>query len=203
MVLNIASLFMIYFFNQKSIEQRLGVKPTFSTRPKLRGSLSQPQRNLSTKRGKAAGNTQLNRNQGPAGKPSPKNKASLKGKIAPKSATKQASVTRQTQKPNVRGRNPKGNGRGRGKAGTTKVSVNNQGGKSTGRTQTSTRGVPNSRGRGRGRGRGGRGGSGGGQTPKVSKEDLDKQLDQYMSGTRHTLDQEIDSYMNLKDVEMN
>ena len=53
-----------------------------------------------------------------------------------------------------------------------------------------------SSGRGRGRRRGG--------STKVSKEDLDKQLDQYMSKTRSALDNDLESYMSkLGDVEMN
>ncbi|KAI9560923.1 hypothetical protein GHT06_011879 [Daphnia sinensis] len=53
-----------------------------------------------------------------------------------------------------------------------------------------------SSGRGRGRGRGG--------ATKVSKEDLDKQLDQYMSKTRSALDNDLESYMSkIGDVEMN
>ncbi|PIK46320.1 putative chromatin target of PRMT1 protein isoform X2 [Apostichopus japonicus] len=55
------------------------------------------------------------------------------------------------------------------------------------------------RGRGRGMNRGGRGrgqGRGGNTfTPSVSKEDLDNQLDDYMSNTRTSLDAELDAYM--------
>ena len=37
----------------------------------------------------------------------------------------------------------------------------------------------------------------------MSKEDLDKQLDQYMSKTRGALDQDLENYMSLSgDVEM-
>ncbi|XP_034235111.1 chromatin target of PRMT1 protein-like [Thrips palmi] len=61
----------------------------------------------------------------------------------------------------------------------------------------STRGVQGMRGQGRGRGRGqGRGrGRGRGAAPP-SREELDKQLDLYMAGTKSTLDKELDSYMN-------
>lgn len=45
-------------------------------------------------------------------------------------------------------------------------------------------------GRGRGQGRGGNT-----FTPSVSKEDLDNQLDDYMSNTRTSLDAELDAYM--------
>merc|ERR1712071_280221 len=65
---------------KKSIKQRLGVQPTFNAKPKLRGSLSQPQRNLSKKRGGAAGSTQLNRNQATAVKASPRSKATKANK---------------------------------------------------------------------------------------------------------------------------
>jgi len=189
---------------KKSIKQRLGVQPTFSTRPKLRGSLSQPQRNISAKQSNVKGSTQQTRNQGAVGKITQKSKAaktSLRGKATGKPVNKPTRGAKQPQKPNTRGRNSVGNVRGRGRRGAANAVANNQQGKTAGQTQRPTRGLPNSRGRGRGRGRGGV--RGGGQTPKVSKEDLDKQLDQYMSGTRHTLDQEIDSYMNLGDAEMN
>ena len=51
--------------------------------------------------------------------------------------------------------------------------------------------------RGRGRGmRGGRGrGRGGPREPGVSKEQLDNQLDEYMSKTKSYLDAELDTYM--------
>lgn len=55
----------------------------------------------------------------------------------------------------------------------------------------------------RGTGRGGSG-RGGGAQPKLSKEDLDKQLDQYMSKTRTSLDKDLENYMSLTaDVDMN
>ncbi|KAK3919502.1 Chromatin target of PRMT1 protein [Frankliniella fusca] len=50
--------------------------------------------------------------------------------------------------------------------------------------------------RGRGRGRGGRGRGRGGRQAPPSREELDKQLDQYMASTKSTLDKELDSYMN-------
>ncbi|XP_023343186.1 chromatin target of PRMT1 protein isoform X2 [Eurytemora carolleeae] len=57
-------------------------------------------------------------------------------------------------------------------------------------------------GRGRGRGRrGGGGGRGRGQgrkQPQPSREELDKELDSYMAGTRGLLDQEMDNYMANK-----
>uniref|UniRef100_A0A914WV00 Chromatin target of PRMT1 protein C-terminal domain-containing protein n=1 Tax=Plectus sambesii TaxID=2011161 RepID=A0A914WV00_9BILA len=55
------------------------------------------------------------------------------------------------------------------------------------------------RGAGRFNGRGGRGARGGGtfRSPlKVSKDELDKQIDEYMSKTSGNLDTDIDSYMN-------
>jgi len=201
---------------KKSIKQRLGGQPTFNTRTKLRGSLAQTQRNLSTTRLRnVVGKAQSTRNQAPNGKPS------LRGKTA--------TTTKAGSKPaNLRGRNPQVVKKSRGVPKTQSSTTNNQRGKGSPTKQTqrvrgqaSPRGTTNSRGRGRGstggrgrgatvgRGRGptggrGRGGGrGGSQTSKVSKEDLDKQLDQYMSGTRHSLDQELDGYMTLKDVEMN
>lgn len=54
----------------------------------------------------------------------------------------------------------------------------------------------------RGRGRGGRGGRGRGRGGKnVTKEDLDKELDQYMGSTKSALDHELDAYMSEKDKE--
>lgn len=68
--------------------------------------------------------------------------------------------------------------------------MNQRGGNSP---KTASRGQ--SSGRGRGRGRGG--------ATKVSKEDLDKQLDQYMSKSKGALDQDLESYMSkIQDVEM-
>ncbi|XP_046461964.1 chromatin target of PRMT1 protein-like [Daphnia pulex] len=82
----------------------------------------------------------------------------------------------------------RGRGRGRGQRGGKGPS---RGGSSL---PTSPRGQTSGRGRGRGRG---------GST-KVSKEDLDKQLDQYMQKTRSALDNDIESYMSkIGDVEMN
>lgn len=54
------------------------------------------------------------------------------------------------------------------------------------------RGRGNSRGRGRGRGRGGRG-------KPASREDLDTQLDSYMSKTKSSLDKDLNEYMMLTD----
>ncbi len=75
---------------------------------------------------------------------------------------------------------------------------------------------PARRGRGAGqslRGRGGRAGRGGGRgggaagttKVKLSKEDLDKDLEQYMSKTKGALNKELDNYMSglNADVEMN
>ena len=53
--------------------------------------------------------------------------------------------------------------------------------------------------RGRGYGGRGRGRGGYGRVPPPKKEDLDAQLDQYMSKTRGTLDHELDEYMKQKD----
>jgi len=53
------------------------------------------------------------------------------------------------------------------------------------------------RGGGRGRGRGGFRGRGG--RPKVSREALDEQLEQYMSKSKLTLDHELDAYMAAAD----
>lgn len=53
------------------------------------------------------------------------------------------------------------------------------------------------RGGGRGRGRGGFRGRG--ARPKVSREALDEQLDQYMSKSKMTLDSELDAYMAAAD----
>ncbi|CAD5112361.1 DgyrCDS1594 [Dimorphilus gyrociliatus] len=56
--------------------------------------------------------------------------------------------------------------------------------------------------RGRGRGRGGRGrGRGRGGAKNVTREDLDKELDQYMGSTKSALDHELDAYMSEKDKE--
>ena len=52
-----------------------------------------------------------------------------------------------------------------------------------------------SRGRG-GRGRGGRGG--GRRQPPPTREELDKELDSYMAGTKGLLDKEMDEYMANK-----
>ena len=83
----------------------------------------------------------------------------------------------------------RGRGRGRGQRGGK--GQNQRGGSNL---PTSPRGQTS--GRGRGRGRGG--------VTKVSKEDLDKQLDQYMSKTRSALDNDLESYMSkIGDVEMN
>ncbi|PVD36418.1 hypothetical protein C0Q70_03401 [Pomacea canaliculata] len=49
--------------------------------------------------------------------------------------------------------------------------------------------------RGRGRGRGGRGRGRGGSVDQVSKEQLDNQLDEYMSKTKSYLNSELDAYM--------
>lgn len=85
------------------------------------------------------------------------------------------------------GRGGRGGDRGRGRGLQRGGSGGGRGG------QTSQRG--RSPGRGRGRGRGG--------NTKVSKEDLDKQLDQYMSKTRGALDQDLENYMSkMNDVEM-
>lgn len=85
----------------------------------------------------------------------------------------------------------RGRGRGRGQ-GRGNGQQNRRGGNDN--VQKSPRGQ--STGRGRGRGRGG--------ATKVSKEDLDKQLDQYMSKTRSALDNDLESYMSkIGDVEMN
>lgn len=59
----------------------------------------------------------------------------------------------------------------------------------------SVRGGQGVRGQGRGRGRGQGRGRGRGAAPP-SREELDKQLDLYMAGTKSTLDKELDSYMN-------
>ncbi|KAF7686462.1 chromatin target of PRMT1 protein [Silurus meridionalis] len=53
---------------------------------------------------------------------------------------------------------------------------------------------------GRGRGRGGRGGRGAGR-PVVTREQLDNQLDAYMSKTKGHLDAELDAYMAQADPE--
>ena len=105
-------------------------------------------------------------------------------------------------------KSPSLSSRGRGRAGRS-VRGQQQGrgsqNQSRGASQNSRGRGQNSRGRGsnsRGRGSNSRGRGRGGQNPKVSKEDLDKQLDQYMAGTKHTLDKELDNYMNLADVEM-
>lgn len=85
----------------------------------------------------------------------------------------------------------RGRGRGRGQR-RGNGQQNRHGGNDN--LQKSPRGQ--SSGRGRGRGRGG--------ATKVSKEDLDKQLDQYMSKTRSALDNDLESYMSkIGDVEMN
>ena len=48
----------------------------------------------------------------------------------------------------------------------------------------------------RGRGGGGRGGRY--QKPKISKEELDAQLDSYMANTKTVLDKDLDDYMTHK-----
>ena len=58
--------------------------------------------------------------------------------------------------------------------------------------------------RGRGRGRGGRGrgrGRGAAAPVQLNKEDLDNQLDAYMSKTKSGLDAELDAYMAEADME--
>ncbi|XP_021372310.1 chromatin target of PRMT1 protein-like isoform X2 [Mizuhopecten yessoensis] len=79
--------------------------------------------------------------------------------------------------------------------------------RSRGRGQGGNRGTgqsPMGRGRGRfqrGRGRGGQRGRGrGGIQTQVSKEDLDNQLDVYMSKTKNYLDHELDAYMQQSDI---
>ena len=84
--------------------------------------------------------------------------------------------------------------RGRGGRGAVAKNTNNS---PAVRGQTSLRGRA-----GQGR-RGGRGR--GAQKSPLTREDLDKQLDQYMSGTKHSLDDELVSYMKVSgsgDVEM-
>lgn len=51
------------------------------------------------------------------------------------------------------------------------------------------------RGRGRGRGRGGRFMNRRNNGPKVTKDELDKEMDDYMANTKSFLDQEMDDYM--------
>jgi hypothetical protein len=63
--------------------------------------------------------------------------------------------------------------------------------------RSSSEGGRGRRGRGGRGGRGGRrGGRGGNPNPKMTKEELDAQLESYMSNTRTVLDHDLDSYMN-------
>lgn len=103
-------------------------------------------------------------------------------------------------------KSPRGRGAGRGgqvQRGSPNKTNRNQVQRGRGQQQQPSRGQSNQRGRGqqgRGRGRGQRGR--GGPNKKVSREDLDKQLDQYMSKTRHALDEDLEKYMLNKDSEM-
>ena len=218
---------------QKSIKQRLGATPSVNTSNRFRGALTQNQRRTTTNRVAGRGSQRGNRTQsvspvkvGRGGRGGPKQivsqtitrggpgtKRSTRGRvISPtKKAAPVATTTNRTptKSPRARGairgarrggRAPvasppvenqvqRGRGRGRGRGGR-----GGRGQQRGGAIQTTPRGQSS----GRGRGRGGRGGA----TP-VSKEDLDKQLDQYMSKTRGALDQDLENYMSLSaDVEM-
>lgn len=87
------------------------------------------------------------------------------------------------------GNYPVRGGRGRGRGGFLRFPGRggNRGGRgAAGRGQNM---------RGRGRGRGGRGRGRGGSVDQVSKEQLDNQLDEYMSKTKSYLNSELDAYM--------
>jgi len=88
------------------------------------------------------------------------------------------------------GRTPRG-GRGRGRGGA-RPTVG-------GRPVRNTTGGRGARG-GRGRGRGGRGATRGGRDNKrpASKDDLDKELEAYMGGSKKHLDEELDEIMQTE-----
>lgn len=112
---------------------------------------------------------------------------SIRGRGARRGGRVQAAPA-QIESPVQRGR---GRGRGQRQRGGGRGQLSQRGGNSP--VKAASRGQ--SSGRGRGRGRGG--------ATKVSKEDLDKQLDQYMSKSKGALDQDLESYMSkFQDVDM-
>ena len=216
---------------QKSIKQRLGAIPG-STTNRVRGALT-PNRRLTSSRGvsRARGNrtrgqpvatikavrargTKIIRSQTiTRGGAAQSTRRNIGGSaISPaKRALVNTSNRSPSKSPRARGTMRGARRGGRGQATSGQVVSQPQRGRGRGRGrgqrggrseqrgrgnfQTTTRGRSPGRGRGRGRGRGG--------ATKLSKEDLDKQLDQYMSKTRGALDQDIETYMSkIGDVEM-
>ncbi|OCT66707.1 hypothetical protein XELAEV_18042959mg [Xenopus laevis] len=97
-------------------------------------------------------------------------------------------VSRMGLRRGMRGRGGPGRGMMRGAMGRGGMGARGRGGM--------TRGRGFGRGRGRGRGRGV-------TRPVITKEQLDNQLDAYMSKTRGHLDAELDAYMAQADPESN
>lgn len=99
---------------------------------------------------------------------------------------------------NARGMRGQGRGQLRGSRGGRGRGLNRQGNRGNqNRVQGQRNQGRGGRGRGRGMGRGrGRGrGRGANTASQLSKEELDNQLDAYMSNTRSSLDAELDAYM--------
>lgn len=192
---------------KKSIKQRLGsTQPSFTPSTKVRGGGGA----LTARRG-GRGNAQTARKQAVKavrggtiksqtivrGGGTPK-----RGRAKPNSSAQQVTTTPTRNKSPAKNR---GAVRGRGRGGqqrtpqaqTSGAQKPQRGGKSP-RANSSSRGGKAARGAKRG------GGRGGAQAPKMTKEDLDKQLDQYMSKTRQGLDKELENYMSITgDVDMN
>lgn len=123
-----------------------------------------------------------------------------RGRSKPNSSAQQVTTTPTRNKSPVKNR---GAVRGRGRGGQQRTpQAPTSGAKKPQRGGKSPRANSN---RGGNTVRGGkRGGRGGAQAPKMTKEDLDKQLDQYMSKTRQGLDKELENYMSITgDVDMN